>query len=153
MPQHPAAFRLAPRRAGDLPDLVDLWVESWQTTMPHIEFEARRDWFRTHLLAMEADGALTICGFDADDRLAGFALLVTQKSYLEQIAVHPRHFGSGLAGRLLGEAKSLCPGGLTLDVNADNLRALRFYERQGFWRIAAGTNELSGLATWRLRWP
>jgi putative acetyltransferase len=153
MPQRGAAFRLAPRRAADLPDLFDLWVESWQAAMPQIDFEARRDWFRTQVMALEAGGALTICGFDAEDRLAGFALLVPQKSHLEQIAVHPRHFGSGLASRLLGEAKSLCPGGLTLDVNADNPRALRFYEREGFARIAAGTNELSGLATWRLRWP
>ncbi|MGO9004953.1 MAG: GNAT family N-acetyltransferase [Beijerinckiaceae bacterium] len=148
-----AQFRLAPRSVADLAPLVDLWVESWQAAMPQIDFDARRAWFSTHLLAMEADGALTICGFDAENRLAGFALLVTQKSYLEQIAVHPRHFGSGLAGRLLGEVKSLCPGGLTLDVNADNRRALRFYEREGFARIASGRNGLSGLATWRLRWP
>lgn len=148
-----ASFRLAPRRAEDMAPLVDLWVQSWQAIMPQIDFEARRDWFRDYVEALEKHGAVTICGFDAAARLAGFALVVPQQGHLEQIAVAPRHFGSGLAAVLLAEAKSLCPGGLTLDVNADNSRALRFYEREGFKKISAGKNSISKLPTWRLRRP
>jgi putative acetyltransferase len=153
IPASAAAFRLALRGASDLPDLVDLWVASWRMTLPRIDFDARRDWFASHVLAMEAEGAIPICAFDAADRLAGFVLVVVQQAYLEQIAVHPRYFGCGLAIQLLNEAKARCPDALTLDVNADNPRALRFYEREGFSRIARGRNAHSELATWRLRWP
>jgi len=153
IPDPGAAFRLAPRGTADLPQLVNLWVASWRITVPQIDFDARRDWFWSHVLAKEAEGAVTICAFNAEDRLAGFLLLVAQTAHLEQIAVHPRHFGSGLARQLLDEAKSRCPDALTLDVNADNPRALRFYEREGFSRIAQGRNIHSGLTTWRLRWP
>jgi len=146
------SFRLAPRRAEDLTPLIDLWVESWQTVMPQIDFESRRAWFSAHIRALEEQGAVTICGFDAEGDLAGFFLLVVAQAYVEQLAVHPRRFGSGLAGRLLDRAKSLSPAGLTLDVNADNPRALSFYEREGFSRVGAGTNPLSGLATWTLAW-
>jgi putative acetyltransferase len=147
------AFTLAPRRAADLVPLVDLWVASWQAVMPKIDFVARRDWFRAHVDEIELRGGTTLCAFDAEDRLAGFILLDADRAYLDQIAVHPRQFGSGLAVRLLNEAKARHREGLTLDVNVDNPRALRFYAREGFTRIGAGVSALSGLATSKLAWP
>jgi putative acetyltransferase len=152
MTSNSAIFRLRPRRPEDFAPLVDVWVASWQATMPQIDFEARRHWFGQHLLATEGDGGLAICAFDTEDRLAGFVLLIVQRAYLEQIAVHPRHFGCGASRRLLDAAKALCPNELRLDVNADNPRALRFYEREGFCRVAAGSNPRSGLPTFALRW-
>ena len=73
------------------------------------------------------------------------------RAYLDQLAVAPEAKGSGAASLLLTEARRLSPGSLTLDVNQDNSRALRFYEREGFERIAEGINPHSGLRTWRLR--
>lgn len=145
------AFRFAPRDAADLPALVDLWVASWQAVMPQIDFDARRDWLEAHIAAKEREGATTLCAFDAGDCLAGFLLLETARDYLDQIAVHPRHFGGGLAVQLLDIAKARCPDGLMLDVNSDNQRALRFYARHGFACVAAGTNPNSGLPTFTLR--
>jgi NAD(P)-dependent dehydrogenase (short-subunit alcohol dehydrogenase family) len=47
---------------------------------------------------------------------------------------------------------ALAPGLITLTVNQDNGPALRFYEREGFVRIAEGVNAMSGLRTWRMAW-
>lgn len=148
-----AVFRFAPRDAADLPALVDLWVASWQAVMPQIDFGMRRNWLVTRIATKESEGATTLCAFDAESCLAGFLLLETARNYLDQIAVHPRHFGNGLADQLLNIAKARCPDGLTLDVNGDNPRALRFYVRHGFARVATGSNPNSGLPTFRLRWP
>jgi putative acetyltransferase len=148
-----ATFKLVPRRPSDFELITDLWVTSWRTAMPQIDFEARRPWFGKHLLATEDVGGQTVCAFADGDHLAGFILLATHRSYLEQIVVHPHYFGGGLAGQLLDHAKVLCPAGLKLDVNADNARALRFYEREGFLQIAAGRNPNSGLPTVKLHWP
>lgn len=141
------------RRAdSDTASLVDLWVASWREAMPNIDFSARRQWFCAHLQALEAAGAVTICGFDAAGRLLGFVTLDPASGYLDQIAVAPQAKGGGAAGLLLNAARRLSPQGLVLEVNQDNPRALGFYEREGFETIAAGVNPASGLKTWRLRW-
>ena len=144
-------YRLGPRSA-DLAPLADLWVAAWQMVMPQIDFAARRAWLITCVKDIEAQGGTTVCAYDATNEVAGFFLLDLNRAYLEQIVVAPPLSGSGLARLLIGEAQRLCPHGLTLDVNADNLRALRFYEKAGFRRGEPGVNPVSGLATWRMHW-
>jgi len=154
--QHPlpiAGLRLRVRIDTDLASLADLWIASWQEAMPTIDFPARRPWFLDHLRALERAGAVTICALDSSDRLLGFATFDPTSAYLDQLAVAPEAKGSGAATLLLDEARRRTSGCLTLDVNQDNPRALRFYEREGFEKIAEGTNPHSGLKTWRLRLP
>ena len=119
--------------------------------MPEIDFLARAAWFLDRLRALEAAGSVTICAFDGSDRLLGFVSFDPAAAYLDQLAVAPEAKGSGTASLLLNEVRRLAPSGLTLDVNQDNARALRFYEREGFEKVAEGTNPRSGLKTWRLR--
>lgn len=151
----PGTYRLV-SRGDDLAPLVDLWVGSWQATMPQIDFAARRDWFCAHVREVESRGGVTLCAMDwqtgQPDELLGFILLDIPRAILEQIVVAPSLFGSGVGAFLLDEAKRRCPGGLSLDVNADNPRALRFYEKHGFSRAGSGLNPLSGLPIWRMRW-
>jgi putative acetyltransferase len=145
-------YRLGPR-SNDLAPLADLWVAVWQAVMPQIDFTARRSWLITCVKDIEAQGGVTVCAYDKGDKVAGFFLLDLGRAYLEQIVIAPPLFGSGLGRLLIGEAQRLSPDGLALDVNADNLRALRFYEKAGFERGEPGINPVSGLATWRMHWP
>ncbi len=71
---------------------------------------------------------------------------------LDQLCVAPAERGSGLAAALIDEAKSRSPGVIDLDVNEANLRARRFYEREGFRVIGQGVSPHSGLPTLKLRW-
>lgn len=121
--------------------------------MPQIDFTLRRQWFYEHLLGLEAAGAITICCFDGSGRLVGFATFDPASAYLDQLCVAPEAKGRGAAAFLLNEARRLSPKELILDVNQDNARAIRFYEREGFEKVAEGVNARSGLKTWRLRWP
>jgi putative acetyltransferase len=172
--------------------LADLWVASWQETMPNIDFSARRDWLVNHISTLEAAGAITICALDHDDfgsnrskimnvidfiqlerdtggkpaqrstfphpaleppnRIVGFVTLNAATGWLDQLAVAPAAKGAGAAERLIEEAKRLSPRLLALDVNVDNPRALRFYEKEGFVTIGEGVNPMSGLKTLRLVW-
>jgi putative acetyltransferase len=145
------AMHLRARIDADLASIADLWVASWQEAIPAIDFLARRPWFLDRLRALEAAGAVTICALEDADRLLGFVTFDPVAAYLDQLAVAPEAKGSGAASLLLTEARRLSPAGLTLEVNQDNSRALRFYEREGFEKIAEGINPLSGLKTWRLR--
>ncbi len=121
--------------------------------MPCIDFAARRPWFLARLRNLEASGAITVCAVNVQDSIIGFVTVDPSTAYLDQLAVAPSVKGTGTALLLLNEARRLSPQGVILDVNQDNARALAFYEREGFERIAEGINPLSGLKTWRLRWP
>ncbi len=142
---------LRPPAHSDRAAMLDLWVDAWKATYLDIDFEARRDWFVKHLAELEAAGAQTICAFDGA-RLMGFVVIDPSTGWLDQIAVRPKSFGGGIAARLLGAARRVSPEYIRLDVNADNFRALRFYKREGFQRIGAGVNKLSGRETARLEW-
>lgn len=139
-------------RGGDFAPLADLWVASWQTAMPSIDFTARRDWFFTYVAAIEQAGGETHCAYDGASRLAGFILIHTGRGVLEQIVVAPERYGGGFGAVLLNYAKTLCRNGLILDVNVDNPRACRFYEKHGFVKVNEGLNPRSGLPIWHMRW-
>ena len=70
------------------------------------------------------------------DTLIGF-VTIDASGYLDQLVVAPAHWGSQLARGLVDEAKRRSPDRITLKVNADNTRAIRFYERNGFARSAS----------------
>lgn len=144
-------YRILPRNA-DLTAIGDLWVASWQATIAAIDFEARRGWFYDYVAMIERRGGLTHCAHDEAGALAGFILLDRPEAVLEQIALAPKYFGSGCGAFLLDHAKSLCADGLSLTVNAENIRALRFYEKHGFVPIGESINPRSGLKIWLMRW-
>jgi putative acetyltransferase len=137
---------------ADLPGLVDLWVAGWSETGLSIDFNERRAWLIGHLGALRARGAEIVVGLDGTQRPAGFVALDAKAGYLDQLCVAPAELGSGLATALMDEAKRRSPGGIELEVNEDNRRARRFYEREGFSVVGRGSNPLSGLPTLKMRW-
>ncbi len=153
-PAPAAAPPLLRRRTdADLPAMLDLWVEAWRATYPEIDFDARRDWLTRQIAALEAGGAATLCLFrGAPATLAGFVVIDPQTGWLDQICVGPDFKGAGCGETLMAAARDLSPGRVRLDVNADNLRAVRFYERGGFAQIGRGANTLSGRPTIMMEW-
>jgi len=65
--------------------------------------------------------------------------------------VAPEAWGTGTAERLLAEARRLSPRGLDLQVNQDNRRAIRFYEKQGFAITGEDKNSAGRLTYW-MKW-
>lgn len=135
---------------GHLAELTDLWISAWTQAMPSIDFEARRAWFVDHLGALRDRGTSIRCAFDASNgAMAGFITLEPASSHVDQLAVAPALWGRGVAQALLADVARLARAPLVLDVNADNGRAVRFYERAGFRRVGEGVNPNSGLRTYR----
>ena len=105
------------------PDLVEAWAGMlpghWQRAL---------DAGRTGVVvAQEETGVVGFCWTEAA-RLRAFFL-------------HPEHWGSGVAELLFRSAAGRCGPGLFLLVPRANLRACRFYEKQGL-RCIAEMNEL-----------
>ncbi|MFO1102210.1 MAG: GNAT family N-acetyltransferase [Methylocystis sp.] len=151
-PAPPASVKLRLRVEDDWPSILDVWVASWRATYPEIDFDARRDWLMRHVRELEAVGGVTLCLFDAGSTLAGFVVINPADGWLDQICVAPDRFGAGFGASLLTAARNVSPSVIRLDVNADNLRAIRFYERDGFSRVGRGANTLSGRETIMMEW-
>jgi putative acetyltransferase len=136
----------------DRAELIELWLGSWAATYPQIDFETRRDWFTDHLALLQTQGCTILAARHDAGKLAGFVIFNRVSGWLDQLAVHRDVFGTGIARELIREAKALSPGFLQLDVNADNLRAVAFYEREGFSRAGEGVNPNSGARTLTMEW-
>ena len=83
--------------------------------------------------------------------MIGF-VTIDPSGYLDQLVVGPDHWGSDLGNTLMAEAKRLSPDGVTLKVNADNFRAIRFYERNGFVHAGADVNPASKRLILKMAW-
>jgi putative acetyltransferase len=146
-----AAFALRHYQPRDEDASVALWLRTWQATYPELDFAERLDWWRARWrneLVPVADVMIA----EAEGVMIGFVTVDAKTLYLDQIVVAPAHWGSGVGAALVAEAKRISPRGLDLDVNTDNVRAIRFYEKCGFIITGAGKNPISGKPVHRMSW-
>lgn len=136
---------------GDEDAAIELWRRTWTHHFPHIDFNARVNWWRERWRQELLPVAQVVLAENAG-ALLGFVTVDPKAKYLDQIVVAPEHWGSGIAEALLIEARRLSPGGLELLVNKDNARAIRFYEKHGFAYAGEDKNPVSGIAVNRMKW-
>jgi putative acetyltransferase len=145
------AFALRPYTADDEDAAIELWRRTWQYHFPHIDFAGRQDWWRERW-RQELVPVAKIIVVEQDSTLAGFVTIDPKTHYLDQIVVAPEAWGSGAAVALLDEAKRLSPQRIELLVNKDNLRAIRFYEKNGFAYSGEGANPVTGKIVNKMTW-
>ncbi|MGA7070605.1 GNAT family N-acetyltransferase [Bradyrhizobium sp.] len=143
-------FTLRPYRPDDEDAAIALWLKTWQQAYPSIDFAARVPWWRERWRNELVPNAAIIVAEKADT-LVGFVTIDT-RAYLDQLVVAPEHWGSQLADILVDEAKRISPDTITLLVNDDNARAIRFYERNGFVRAGHDVNPTSGRPVLKMIW-
>ncbi len=147
----PLAVSYRPYHPNDEDAAIALWLRTWQAAYPQIDFAKRVDWWRQRWreeLVPNTDIVIA----NGENEIAGFVTVDPRTLYLDQIVVAPELWGSEVGPGLITEAKRLSPAGLDLDVNTDNLRAVRFYEKQGFSISGAGVNPISGRPVHRMSW-
>jgi putative acetyltransferase len=145
-----ASFSLRPYADADEGAAIALWRDTWQQAYPSIDFAARVNWWRERWNKDLVPNASIIVAEQAD-RLIGF-VTIDLKGYLDQLVVSPQHWGSELGTALVDEAKRLSPDGVTLLVNTDNARSIRFYRRNGFVDAGGDVNPTSGKPVLRMEW-
>lgn len=145
-----ASFTLRPYRTEDEDTAIDLWQRTWQQAYPGIDFAARVDWWRKRWRDELVPNAAIVVAEQANS-LIGF-VTIDAKGYLDQLVVDPEQWGSPLAAALVDEAKRLSPSGVTLLVNKDNARAIRFYERNAFVHAGEDINPTSGRPVLKMAW-
>jgi putative acetyltransferase len=145
-----ASFTLRPYRPEDEDAAIALWQETWQQAFPSIDFAARLTWWRERWRGELVPNAAIMVAEQAGE-LVGF-VTIDANNYLDQLVVAPDRWGSELGNMLVNEAKRLSPDRITLLVNTDNTRAIRFYERNGFVNAGGDVNPTSGKPVLRMEW-
>lgn len=147
------AFILRPYSLQDEDAAIALWHRTWSKAYPSIDFDARlqawRERWRSELVPRSKIIVAERRGQAGE--IAGF-VTIDGSGYLDQLVVDSESWGSDLGDRLLASAKVLSPNGITLLVNADNARAIRFYERNGFKHTHDDVNPASGRAVYGMAW-
>ena len=145
-----ASFHLRPYAATDEDAAITLWQQTWQQAYPSIDFAARVNWWRERWRKELAPNANIVVA-EQGGALIGF-VTIDAKGYLDQLVVAPGLWGSKLADALVDEAKRLSPDCITLLVNEDNARAIRFYQRNGFVHAGKDVNPTSGRPVLKMQW-
>ena len=145
-----SSFTLRRYRAEDEDAAIALWQQTWQKAYPDIDFAARVAWWRERWRNELIPKAAIVVAEQAGT-LAGF-VTIDGSGYLDQLVVATDHWGSELADALVDEAKRRSPDGITLLVNTDNARAIRFYRRNGFVHAGEDVNPASGRPVLRMMW-
>jgi putative acetyltransferase len=145
-----APFHLRPYRTEDEDAVIALWQRTWQQAYPGIDFAARVPWWRERWRGELVPNAAIIVAEKAG-ALIGF-VTIDVTGYLDQLVVAPDHWGSELATTLVNEAKRMSPDRITLLVNTDNIRAIRFYERSWFVHAGEEVNPTSGRPVLKMEW-
>jgi putative acetyltransferase len=148
--QETETFKLRHYAPADEDATIALWQATWQQTYPAIDFAARVPWWRERWRNELVPNAEIIVA-EQSGKLAGF-ITIDASGYLDQLVVHPAHWGGDIANALMDEAKRLSPTGIALLVNADNDRAIRFYARSGFAHAGDDVNPTSGRPVKRMEW-
>ncbi len=144
-------MRLRRYDARDEDAAIALWLRSWQTAYPQLDFAERLAWWRERWRdELVPDAEIVIA--EAGGVIIGFVTVDPRTLYLDQLVVAPEQWGSGVGAALVDDAKRISPTGLDLDVNTDNARAIRFYAKHGFVISGAGVNPISGKPVRRMRW-
>jgi putative acetyltransferase len=144
------AFELRPYRPSDEDAAIALWHSTWQEAYPHIDFAARVSWWRERWRNELVPHAAIVVAEQAGE-LMGF-VTIDATGYLDQLVVAPAQWGSELATMLVDEAKRRSPERITLLVNLDNARAIRFYQRCGFVHAGEDVNPTSGRPVLKMEW-
>jgi GNAT superfamily N-acetyltransferase len=126
---------LRPARPDDAGAIAAIWYQGWcEGHLGHVPDQLlavrTRESFAVRAAQRVADTVVAV----VDAGVAGFVMVVADE--VEQVYVSDRHRGSGVANVLLAEAERLVAANghehAWLAVVAGNVRARRFYERNGW---------------------
>lgn len=145
-----ASFTLRAYSASDEDAAIDLWFRTWSQAYPSIDFAERLEGWRARW-RHELVPAAEIVVAERGREMIGF-VTIDAGGYLDQLVVAPEEWGSDLGNILIAKAKTMSPTGITLLVNTDNARAIRFYERNGFVHTHDDVNPVSGRKVYGMKW-
>ena len=142
---------IRPARAEEYDEIARLWMESWVTTglaessnflLANLRARVRREIEDGWSLYVMEDGST----------LAAMLALHLPRLELDQIFVAPDYQGRSLGRKLLAFTRTQLPDEIQLRCAEGNVKAWRWYEREGFLYEKQEISPVTGLMMKYYRW-
>ncbi len=118
---------------ADHDSVIDVWKRSWDSIgiSNAIDRAVTAEMLRDHLSGKLASGFECHVAEDAG-RIIAMLVLDLADNHIDQLFVAPEAQSRGIGRALLAHAQELMPAEIWLSTAVDNVRACRWYEREGF---------------------
>jgi len=142
---------IRPARAEEYDEIGSLWMESWVSTglaeasnflLANLRARVRREIEDGWSLYVMEDGST----------LAAMLALQLPRLELDQIFVAPEYQGRSLGRKLLAFTRTQLPDEIQLRCAEGNVKAWRWYEREGFLYEKQEVSPVTGLMMKYYRW-
>jgi ribosomal protein S18 acetylase RimI-like enzyme len=137
------AYELRPAGEADYDAIAEIWHSS--ASLPGVgpasipsEAELRQR------VELEFASGWSVTVAVRGNLVVGFVAIKPGEAVLSELFVRPRSLGEGIGRRLLAHAIAAMPNGFTLFTRSSNVRARRFYEREGLTLLRDGTHPRAG---------
>ena len=142
---------IRPARADEYDEVARVWMESWVST----GLEAASNSLLTYLRARvrrEIEDGWSLHVMEDGSTLAAMLALQLPRLELDQIFVAPEYQGRSLGRKLLAFTRTQLPDEIQLRCAEGNVKAWRWYEREGFLYEKQEISPVTGLMMKHYRW-
>ncbi len=123
---------IRPAREDEYDEVARIWLETFESSgLPHSGAAPSVDDLRARIDREITDGWELFVA-STGECIVGMLALVVADKHLDQLFVAPHCQGQGVSRALLSFAREKMPDEIWLRAAIANLRAIRWYEREGF---------------------
>ena len=142
---------IRPARTDEYDEIARVWMDSWVST----GLEDASNFLLAKLRArirIEVEKGWSLFVADDGGALAAMLALHLPNFYLDQLFVAPDYQGKNLGRRLLAFTRQHLPDEIQLRCVRENVKAWRWYEREGFLPEKEQANPMTGFVMKYYRW-
>jgi ribosomal protein S18 acetylase RimI-like enzyme len=142
---------IRPARTDEYDEIARVWMDSWVST----GLEDASNFLLAKLRArirIEVEKGWSLFVADDGGALAAMLALHLPDFYLDQLFVAPEYQGRNLGRRLLAFTRQRLPDEIQLRCVRENVKAWRWYEREGFVLEKEAADPMTGFVMKYYRW-
>ena len=142
---------IRPARTDEYDEIARVWMDSWVST----GLEDASNFLLAKLRArirIEVENGWSLFVADDGGALAAMLALHLPDFYLDQLFVAPEYQGRNLGRRLLAFTRQRLPDEIQLRCVRENVKAWRWYEREGFVLEKEAADPMTGFVMKYYRW-
>ena len=142
---------IRPARREEYDEIARVWMNSWTST----GIEEASNFLLAKLRAripLEVGKGWRLYVAGADHTIAAMLALHPGDLYLDQLFVAPEYQGRNLGRRLLAFTRQRLPDEIQLRCVRENVKAWRWYEREGFVLEKEAADPMTGFVMKYYRW-
>ncbi|MBI1330667.1 MAG: GNAT family N-acetyltransferase [Alphaproteobacteria bacterium] len=144
-------FAIRPAREDEYGTIARVWYDSWLSIGIANEKDATLAELRARI-PKEVESGWELYAAELDGEIAAMLAFKRKENYLDQLFVEPSYHGQGIGKALLVFAREAMPDEMWLRTAEANIKAIAWYEREGFVREKLEQHPTNGRMMAYYRW-